>query len=357
MVEELLNYEIHSAVTEDVKPLFGPDGRLSLESESYKATKRSSSYMGVDLGQSQDYTAVAIIEHVANDREHEYHLRRCARLPLGTSYQDITRHIKTIVRQFENEGRGITLVVDATGVGKPVIDSLREDGLKPVSITVTGGQNTSSSDGEWHVPKRDIIASAKVALGKRQLKIAKGMPFADTLLHELEMFRVKMNVATGRETDEAWREGEHDDLVCALSLAVWWALQQKKASPFFDHRGEIMGDTSEGAIHPQDDYRIGWVPALNEEYGALVVYNVGRSSVVLLQRTQHESIRQQIDAVFLVAQRYDAVVRGQAEIDEAVLRVLIQRGAPVRRVDMTPPKFSQAYQNLSLDKLRADQAA
>jgi hypothetical protein len=79
-----------------------------------------------------------------------------------------------------------------------------------------------------------------------------------------------------------------------------------------------------------------------------VVYNIDRRSVVLLQRTKHEPIRQQIDAVFQAARRYDAVVRGQAEIDEAVLKVLNQRGASVKRVDISPPQFSQAYENLSL---------
>jgi hypothetical protein len=58
-------------------------------------------------------------------------------------------------------------------------------------------------------------------IGKRQLKIAKGMPLADVLVRELENFRVKVNTATGHDSYEAWSENEHDDLVFALSIACW----------------------------------------------------------------------------------------------------------------------------------------
>ena len=33
---------------------------------------------------------------------------------------------------------------------------------------------------------------------------------------------MKINVATGHDSYEAWREGDHDDLVLSLALAVWY---------------------------------------------------------------------------------------------------------------------------------------
>jgi hypothetical protein len=54
------------------------------------------------------------------------------------------------------------------------------------------------------------------------------LPFREILLTELENFRVKINVNTGHETYEAWREREHDDLVLATALACWYCLKQKK---------------------------------------------------------------------------------------------------------------------------------
>jgi hypothetical protein len=40
---------------------------------------------------------------------------------------------------------------------------------------------------------------------------------------ELLNFRVKINLASGHDSYEAWREGDHDDLVLAAAMAVWSA--------------------------------------------------------------------------------------------------------------------------------------
>lgn len=38
---------------------------------------------------------------------------------------------------------------------------------------------------------------------------------------ELLNFRVKINLKTAHDFYEAWREGDHDDLVLAAALAAW----------------------------------------------------------------------------------------------------------------------------------------
>jgi hypothetical protein len=93
-----------------------------------------------------------------------------------------------------------------------------------VGITITcGHQITPPKEGEpgqWHVPKKTLVAVVKVLLGTRRLKIEPGLTEAATLVRELEMFRVKVN-ALGNESFEAWRERDHDDLVLAVALAAW----------------------------------------------------------------------------------------------------------------------------------------
>jgi soluble P-type ATPase len=37
-------------------------------------------------------------------------------------------------------------------------------------------------------------------------------------VRELQNFRVKINIATGHDSYEAWRENEHDDIVLAVAL-------------------------------------------------------------------------------------------------------------------------------------------
>ena len=149
---------------------------------------------------------------------------------LGTNYEKATQHIKGLIARIskQNPSKEITLIVDATGVGQPVIDAMRGDGLTPVPVTVHGGENTTKDKGEWHVPKRDLVVVSKVLLGKGQLKIGEAIPFADVLISELRNFHVAVYIATGHESYEAWREGDHDDLVFAVSLACWYAFEQKE---------------------------------------------------------------------------------------------------------------------------------
>ena len=121
------------------------------------------------------------------------------------------------------------LVVDATGVGRPVLDVMRERGLKPIGITITGG--IDAVEREWNdirVPKRTLAAIMQVVLQSGRLKIAADMELTPALTRELETFKVKINV-NGSEAFEAWRETDHDDLVLAAALAVWRA-ENRKAS-------------------------------------------------------------------------------------------------------------------------------
>ena len=80
-------------------------------------TKHSSFYVGLDLGQMNDFTAVVVLEHVEQkEKEHEWHLTHIERLALGTSYQDVARHIERLIREIKTVGT-VTLIVDATGAG------------------------------------------------------------------------------------------------------------------------------------------------------------------------------------------------------------------------------------------------
>ena len=183
--------------------------------------------IGLDLGQASDYTALAIVERViaANNpdakREGVYHLRHAERLPLGTSYPAIVRHVGDLLGRSELTGLR-TLLVDATGVGRPVVDLLRQARLEPVPVVVHGGnETTTDANGFRRVPKRELVSTAQVCLQGGRLKFAAALPVVQTLIDELLKFEVKIT-ATGHDTYGAWREGSHDDLVFALALATWY---------------------------------------------------------------------------------------------------------------------------------------
>ena len=194
-------------------------------------------FMGVDLGQKQDYTAIAVVERweAAGEldrwswerlKEVGYRLRHLERLALGTPYPEVVARVREVARSGELAGR-CTVVADATGVGGPVIDMLRgaELGCELMAVTITGGERASRasrSDGGWKVPKRDLVVGLEVMLETGSLRIAAGLREGETFIKELTGMRVKVS-AGRREQFGAWREGTHDDLVLAAALACWRA--------------------------------------------------------------------------------------------------------------------------------------
>jgi len=183
-------------------------------------------YIGVDLGKTHDYTAIAVIEKETplqvNQRNYfapgasplpQLLVRRLERVPLGTSYPRIVAHIRAITHAPPLAGH-CALVVDATGLGAPVVDMLREPGTgcDITAVTVTGGERVSRR-GLMHfgVPRRDLIAGVQLALEQGRLRISGHLHEGPALGRELLAMRA--GCATS----------EHDDLVFAVALACWRA--------------------------------------------------------------------------------------------------------------------------------------
>ena len=96
-----------------------------------------------------------------------------------------------------------------------------------VAITITGG-NSKPYCRWYNVPKRDLITNLQVLFQNERLRIAKGLPEGQTFITELMNFKLKVNVKTGHDTYEAWREGIHDDLVLSVAMAAWFADKGKR---------------------------------------------------------------------------------------------------------------------------------
>jgi Terminase RNaseH-like domain len=182
--------------------------------------------LGLDLGQAADFSALAVLQTEERDPPRTYAGRHLQRWPLGTSYPQIATDVAQLAARLAQDGpaREVWLAVDATGVGRPVIDMLRRErmpGVKMVPILITGG-DTETKDGRvWHVPKRNLVGAVQVALQTGRLKIASALPETATLMQELQNFQMKISLTSGHDSYGAWREGTHDDLVLALACALW----------------------------------------------------------------------------------------------------------------------------------------
>jgi hypothetical protein len=176
--------------------------------------------VGLDLGQAQDFTAVAVV-HRSAGRDDAVQVPHLERFPLGTPYPAIVGRTAQLLATPPLRGQA-SLVVDRTGVGSAVVDLLAEAHLSPIAVTITGGDKVHrESKTRYSVPKRELVGCLQVLLQTGRLKIASALPEAELLVKELLAFQVKIT-ASAHDTYGAWREGAHDDLVLALALAIWY---------------------------------------------------------------------------------------------------------------------------------------
>jgi hypothetical protein len=227
-------------------------------------------FLGLDLGQARDYSALAILEEqlyvgdawaneVLHQQDyekglsagwvspsalspyrvgqalrlaHEYGrpaepplaVRHLQRFTLGTKYGDVVSEVAKVVRSESLRHMPAVLLVDKTGVGAAVLDSFTHAGIGAVAITLHGGSSVTRDPQRagFRVPKRDLVTVTQVLLQNGRLRVAAGLPEAETLKKELLNFRVKIDPKTAHDSYEHWRESEHDDLVLAVSMAAWF---------------------------------------------------------------------------------------------------------------------------------------
>jgi hypothetical protein len=210
--------------------------------------------LGVDLGQPQEFTALAAVREsdLDTDGRTVWALPHLVRWPPGTPYPEVVAGVAGIAGRLDKP----VLAVGITGVGQGVVDLFLQARL-PVAdlacVTLTGGHRAHrEAYDRWAAPKQDLVAAVQSVLQGRRLRIARGLPEAATLTRELAAFRARETA--GDEVLENWRERGHDDLVLAVALAVWlgefgpppelnfyWIRRDKQAQPPAEPRGVFPG--------------------------------------------------------------------------------------------------------------------
>ncbi len=192
-------------------------------------------YIGVDLGQKRNHTALAILEKrwrqgtieefVASAArqyygEYRYTVVKLERLDLGTRYADVVDWVEEEVQKIYWPCHR-TLLVDATGVGSAVVEQMRMvRGLvtsgKLVGVQITGGNSPGYKNGEYGVTvsRMEVMSRLQAAVEGRKFVVAEGCKEAATLRRELRTLQ-----AEGKPEGA----GAQDDLAFALALAVWFA--------------------------------------------------------------------------------------------------------------------------------------
>lgn len=222
---------------------------------------RETRFVGVDLGQASDHTALAIVERIRNPNpEHDpeiaayarmhrkpgfkyavpqwladdYHMLALHRFQLGILYPNIRKTLQKVIDSPQMAGSRVALAIDGSGPGRSMVDELRSgaegsrlegvDMFVPVTIT-TGQSENSGKMGYWNVARNILVGEAKKLLGWGRLKMSPDLPHGSIFAEELRSFRPRQT-HTGNVVFEAVREGDHDDLIFAVSLALWVAIRR-----------------------------------------------------------------------------------------------------------------------------------
>lgn len=201
-------------------------------------------YVGVDLGQSTDPTAISVMNHrvvpldewTMNEKaetwkqrktEH-FDVRHLERLPLGMSYPDQIQRVADLLARPPLNMLKPKLVIDETGVGRPVGDMFDAAGLRPSRVTITAGLEATCHGPSLHVPKALLISNLEARSHSGELRIAAAANDAGALKEEMKDFKRKISEAG--QTTYAARVGAHDDLVLSVAITLWMATQGPTSS-------------------------------------------------------------------------------------------------------------------------------
>ncbi len=220
-------------------------------------------HIGVDLGQAQDFSAIAVVEvgerptqrmqrdwrrpgRSVPEMESTYRVQRLVRVDLGTSWVQIAARVCDLVGALWDWEKALRergelqphepqlpwdIWADATGVGRPVMELIENQlraspktdraHLHPVVFNhgdrfVRGGYESRGDvlGKAYLVSRLQALAQANPPL----LKLPPRDAEAEAMMQELKDYRIKVT-EDSNDKYGAFAVGAHDDLVTAVGLA------------------------------------------------------------------------------------------------------------------------------------------
>jgi hypothetical protein len=179
---------------------------------------------GLDLGQAQDFSALAMLKQTREGDVARYDVVHLHHWHLGTPYTTVVSETAGMLAKTGSPD--CCLAIDGTGVGRAVVDIFMQANLAAylVPILITSGNSVSRApDGYIHVSKIQLVSVMQSLMQRRLIRFAKKLTLAKTTEKELANFKVKITTAANETFAADWREGQHDDLVLAVALGAWVA--------------------------------------------------------------------------------------------------------------------------------------
>ena len=173
-----------------------------------------------------------------------YELVALNALPRGTSYLEVVNHIATLMNHrpaliipfafidtvgeirdaaYPHTPLKPWLVVDAGGLGVPVIEQMTQRGLRPRPLILTSATSPGeTAAGVLTAPKRDVISTLRVCMENGSFTYGP-LKLRAAFERQLENF-MRVTKDSGADLYEA-RSGR-EDFVLSVSMGMWYAAHQ-----------------------------------------------------------------------------------------------------------------------------------
>ena len=160
-------------------------------------------YAGVDFGKLQDYSVIAILK-----REGDLlNLIYLYEFPIGTPYTKVIGHLTRADKKF----RFHKVLVDQTGVGEPVLEELKEQGMQNVEGLVFTVRT-----------KEEMMSCLKIAMEQKRLR----MPYHRRLAEQINEQQYEYSKSGHLKFSHP--ENSHDDMLWSLALSCYVATLRRQ---------------------------------------------------------------------------------------------------------------------------------
>lgn len=170
-------------------------------------------FVGIDLGKLNDRTVISVIESETRLGRTQTAVRALEILPLGMSYTKQAAAIANILSPPRYSLWPTKVFLDASGLGQPVADILKDEHeLKFSRVTITSGNGRNG----LNISRNWLINNLYKYLSAGKLLVSTDCPNAALLRDELEAMRLEF----GGDGAERYIAGGHDDAIMATALAA-----------------------------------------------------------------------------------------------------------------------------------------
>jgi len=151
-------------------------------------------YGGCDFGKLEDFSVIAVLKREGDFLKLVYFYE----FPIGTPYSNVIGHLVRANQKFKFR----KVQVDQTGVGEPVLEELKSQGVPAEGLTFTVKA------------KEELLSCLKIAMEQKRLK----MPYNRRLCEQINEQQYAYSKSGHLQFSHS--SGSHDDMLWSLALAV-----------------------------------------------------------------------------------------------------------------------------------------